>query len=507
MLQVKNLTIIQTQDQRILLPNLSFSVRKGQRMAVIGAEGDGKSSLLKLIYNPKLVEDYLSWEGDINYSPYRIAYLAQETPEDMLKQDISELFWEHSNDSALYTLAGELGLDAGLLFAPRKLETCSGGERLKLRLLLLLLDKPDLLLLDEPGNDLDLEGLAWLEQFLKQAPEAILYVSHDEVLLANTATAILHIEQIWRRTEARVSVSGLGFTEYMEQFHHSIERQNKLAANEERAYRKKMERFYALQNKIDHDLNQVSRQDPATGRMLKKKMQSVKSMGRRFDREHERQTPETDREDEPDFFLSDLPTVPSEKEIIRFAAPELKIGSRVLAKDIELTVRGPERIGITGANGSGKTTLLQAIYAELRERKDISVFYMPQNFDQDGFPLDFLVPDGAIDRLQEASDLLGGMHFARAEVTRPIRELSGGQKVKLLFAKLRLEQPHVLLLDEPTRHLSPLTNPVFRRSLADFGGTIISVSHDRRYLSEVCSRVLRFTPEGLVEEDPALYQQ
>ena len=530
MLQVKHLTLVQIQDQKTLIRDLSFSLQAGQRLAVIGAEGNGKSSLLRLLHDPESVASYLCWTGEIFYAPHRLGFLEQEAGPEFLAAAAADLFSPHAAESELYRLASLLNLDHSLLFDSRPLQSFSGGERLKVRLLLLLLQEPDILLLDEPGNDLDLEGLAWLEQFLREAPQAILYISHDETLLARTATSILHIEQIWRRTEPRATLSGLGFEAYMDQFLGGIERQNARAAKEEQDYRRKLERYREIEAKVNADLNSVSRQDPHGGRLLKKKMQAVKATGRRFERQHEHQTQRTDREDEVDFFLEDLPGLPADKEVLRLdlpelraggrtlavdvqlllKGPELRAGARTLAADVQLLIKGPEHLGITGANGCGKSTLLKEILTRLRTRPDLTVFYMPQSL-EDLFlpgqrPLEFLVPDGDKILLQEASNLLGSMHFAREEAEREIRLLSGGQKIKLLFAKLRLSEANVLVLDEPTRHLSPLSNPVLRAGLAAYSGAIISVSHDRRYLSEVCDRVLRLTAAGLREEDPRLYQ-
>jgi len=240
-------------------------------------------------------------------------------------------------------------------------------------------------------------------------------------------------------------------------------------------------------------------------------MHAVKSTGRRLEREHETQTQRTDREEDVEFFLEDLPGIPNNKEVINLQLPELYAGNKLLAKDISLLIRGPERIGITGMNGCGKTTLLRRIVDLLAKRSDIEVFYLPEDwqslFAEAVSALDYLDPQGVAVLRQEAADLLGSLSFSREEMLRTVDTLSGGQKVKLAFAKMRLIRPNVLILDEPSRHLSPLTNPAFRDSIAAYPGCVISVSHDRAFLREICTSVLRLTAEGLIEEDPLLYME
>ena len=509
MLQVRDLTIIQSRDLRTLVDNLSFHLHEGDKMAIIGAEGNGKSSLLRLIHAPEQSFDFLSWSGEISKGGCKSALLEQEVSPALAQQKANKIVADFVSDPELYSRASELSLDIDLLFSERPLHSFSGGELLKLRLLHILMQKPDILLLDEPGNNLDLPSLQWLETFLQKHDRALLYISHDEKLLSNTATSIIHLEQIWRRTEARSTVSKLMFDAYREQLYATVEKQNQMAAKEEQEHEEKIKRYQQIRDRVNHELNTISRGDPAGGRLLKKKMQSVTSTGKRFEREYERRTRRTDMEVEIDFFVSDLSELPSNKEVIDFHCPQLKIGDRVLANNLKLSVKGPEHIGITGPNGCGKSTMLWAIFQELKERTDIRVFYMPQDYSLIDFPpgtaIDYLARSGKLEDSQEASNLLGSMHFSREEMLRHPDELSGGQKTKLLYAKLRLSQANVLILDEPTRHLSPLSGPTSREALRAFGGAIISVSHDRMYLKEVCDRVLRLTVDGLTEEDPAYF--
>jgi len=511
MLQVNHLTVTQNRDRKTLIADLSFSLQKRDKLAVIGAEGNGKTALLRIICRPDIASRYLSWEGFVDYAPYQLGYLEQECPSPLLDKSPAELTQPFIEDSDLYRAADTLSLRSDLLFTTRPLRTLSGGERMKLRFLLIRLARPDIFVLDEPANDLDLEGIGVVESFIRDCPEPVLFVSHDETLLERTATKILHIEQIWRRTEPRATFSGLGFRDYMEQFSRRIDRQNQLAAKEEKDYQDKRRRHLEIQEKVHRAQENISRKDPAGARLLKKKMHSVKSTGRRLEREHDEMTKKTDREDDIGFFLADMPGIPHNKQVLDIYMPHLSTGDRVLARNIILLVRGPERVAITGENGCGKSTLLRFIRSTLRERNDLTVFYLPQDWkelpDTGGSALDYLAAGCGSSVRQEASDLLGSLNFSREEMIRPFETLSGGQKVKLVFARLRLIKPHILLLDEPSRHLSPLSNPAFRESIAEYPGCVISISHDRSFLRAVCTRVLRLTEDGLREEDRRLYRE
>ena len=160
-----------------------------------------------------------------------------------------------------------------------------------------------------------------------------------------------------------------------------------------------------------------------------------------------------------------------------------------------MQVIGNEKIGIIGNNGSGKTTLLKKIYQEMRQRKDITVGYMPQDYnellDPNITPEQFLNPEGKKDGQTLARTYLASMKFIPEETVGKIETLSGGQKAKLFLVKLMIDNYDVLLLDEPTRNLSPLSNPVIRSLLKEYEGAIISVSHDRKYIKEVCDRVYK----------------
>ncbi len=509
MLQVKNLTITHRRDLTTLIQDLSFVLVPGDRCAVIGEEGNGKSTLLKLLYDPALVEPYIEWTGELGESRLRRGYLAQELTEEELEQPVGEFCmnspaFSDADPGTLSRTAARVGLPADIFYDWREMSTLSGGERVKLRLALLLLEEPDVLLLDEPSNDLDLKTLEWLEGFLLSCPVPVLYVSHDEGLLSATANLIIHLERLGRRTTPRSTVKRSGYAEYVSARSAAFAAQTQQARKEKEEYDKKMDRWRDIHNAVDHALGGVSRQCPGEGRRLKKKMHAVLATGRRYEREKENMTQLPQSEEAIlSTFDPERSAVPAGKAILRLDLPELAVEERVLARDIHLWVTGGEHIGIIGANGAGKSTLLKRIAEELLPRPDLRTAYMPQNYDEgllgDRTPVELLCPTGHREEVTQARTLLGAMKYKTEEMDHPARSLSGGQRAKLLFLSMVLQGANVLVLDEPTRNFSPLSAPVIRQALAHFPGAILSVSHDRLYLEEVCTRVLELTPEGLKE--------
>lgn len=549
MLQVKHLTILHKKDLTTLIEDLTFSLAPGARAAVIGEEGNGKSTLLKLLYDPALVEGYVEWSGEILDTGLRRGYLAQELPPETLAQPLWQFCAEtpgfvRADPRAQADAARQVGLPAELFWDERPLGSLSGGERVKLRLALLLLDTPDLLLLDEPSNDLDLATLGWLEQFLQTCPVPVLFISHDEALLTAAANQIIHLERLRRRTAPRATVARMGYEQYARERLEGFAKQEQTARKERAEFDAKLARYRQIRDKVDHQLNTISRQDPHGGRLLKKKMQSVVSTGRRFAREEAELTALPEWE-EAIFtaFDPERSAIPAGKTVLRFTQPMLLAGGagafaaaagpaapaaaadaadretpaapsdtgsapptpppRVLARNIALWVEGPEHIGIVGANGAGKSTLLKQLAAQLLPRADLRAAYMPQDYGDlllgSATPVELLAPGGSREEVTRARTLLGSMKYKAEEMDHPAAMLSGGQRAKLLFLGMVLRGSNVLLLDEPTRNFSPLSAPVIRQALAAFPGAILSVSHDRRYLAEVCTRLLLLDETGLHE--------
>ena len=173
----------------------------------------------------------------------------------------------------------------------------------------------------------------------------------------------------------------------------------------------------------------------------------------------------------------------------------------VLVDSLSFTLNDGERLALIGEEGNGKSTLLHLIRNTLEKRSDLRIFYMPQDagdlLDFSLSPVELLSPSGEKEDRSRAGILLGSMKFTADEMNHPIAGLSGGQKAKLMFLMMAESGANVLLLDEPTRNLSPLSGPVIRELLAEYPGCIITVSHDRRLIQEVCTRTVTLTPEGV----------
>ena len=507
MLQIQKLSLIHRKDLRLLLKDFELVLNPGDKAVIIGEEGNGKSTLLKWIYDPALVSGYVEAEGERSCTG-KMAYLPQELETELRDQSVYDYFsaldcfW-NTDQAQLRSIARRLRLDGDCWYGEQSMGSLSGGERVKLQMARVLMERADVLLLDEPSNDVDLETLEWMEALIREFPGIVLFISHDETLIERTANRVILLEQLHRKSLCRWSVVNTGYAQFAAERRRGFDKQAQMAFSERREERKAMEKFRRIQQRVEHEQENISRSDPAGGRLLKKKMASVKAMERRYEREHEQMTEIPVEEAAINIRLNEQRPLPQGRTVLELELPELRSedGERLLAKDLSLKVQGPRKICIVGANGAGKTTLLRRIRRELEGRENLRVCYMPQNYeellDPEESPVAFLAPSGEKEAVTRARTFLGALHYTTKEMEHPIRELSGGQKAKVLLLKLGLTETDVLLLDEPTRNFSPLSGPEIRAVFRSFPGAILSVSHDRKFIDEVCDTVLQLSPEGL----------
>ena len=280
-----------------------------------------------------------------------------------------------------------------------------------------------------------------------------------------------------------------------------LTKQEQIARKQRSDYQKQMEGFRQVYQKVEYQQRTITRADPHGAALLKKKMKSLKSQERRYEKEQEEFVDIPDVEDAILLKIGDINTIPNGKMVLDMSLNNLIINDKIIAQNIKLNVYGQEHVVIVGQNGVGKSILIKKIYEELKDRQDIKVGYMPQNYDDmldlDKTPLEFLIKEKTKEAETLVRTYLGSLKFTVEEVGTKMQNLSGGQRAKILLLSLVLNKNNVLILDEPTRNLSPLSNPVIRNMLANFKGSIISVSHDRKYIDEVCDKIYELTKEGL----------
>lgn len=511
MLELKNVNI-SIKNSRNLVSDFNLSVNSNDKIAIIGEEGNGKSTLLKYIYDTNLISSYCIYSGSVIKNNLRLGYLEQFldpkwdnilVSDFLLKkypdQNIDYSDYNKLND--VYKYLSKLNIESDILDEDLFVKNLSGGQKVKLQILKLLILNPDVMLLDEPTNDIDLQTLEWLEHFIISLKIPVIYVSHDEMLLANTANVIVHLEELENKTKAKHTIESIGYQEYIKKRLYNISRQEQISKNEHYQYQKQLQKYNQIYQKVDSALNTVSRQDPSKGRLLKKKMKSVKSIGKRLDQKELIQRPYVEESIIVKFHNDNIY---ANKVILDFKLSQLKIKDKLLSKNISLLIKGSDKLVIIGKNGIGKSTLLKEIYNKLLENNKNGAYkigYMPQNYEDEfkkyQYVLDYIRKDYSKEEETLARTYLGSMKFTEEEMTGKIQNLSGGQKAKLFLLRLILDKCNILILDEPTRNLSPLSNPSFRNALKNYSGCIISVSHDRKYINEVCNKVYELDQNGL----------
>ncbi len=511
MLEIRNLCIKKKQEERELIDKLSFILNKGDKFAIIGLEGNGKSTLMKAIMGFEL--PYVDISGSINTGGYKLGYLPQIIIDKWENENVIDYLLKDSVDSevdpATYQLLTNLDktleylyFDHNLFSDEKKLSEFSGGEIVKLGLCKILLRNPDILLLDEPTNDLDLQTILFLEDFIRNEERPILFISHDEKLLENTATGIIHLVQVHKKKQAQTFFEKCSYSEYKEKRNLALMSQEMIARKQRSDFNRKMEKYRQVYQKVEYLQNQAVRA-PTMGRLLAKKIKSMKSQEKRYEREKENFLEIPEREEAIDLFFDESVALPSNRVVIDKLIPKLSIDGRLLSQNINLLFKGPVKICIIGDNGCGKTTLLKAIYDEIKEKDNLNVGYMAQNYDESIDPdrnaLEVIIDPR--DKVEQARvrKMMGALQFTREEMLYQWRQLSGGQKAKLLLLKMVYDKHNVLILDEPTRNLSPLSIPIVHQLLLDYKGAIICVSHDRSFIENVFDKIYVLDKNGLEE--------
>lgn len=501
-----------------LLKDINFTVEDREAVGLIGVNGCGKSTLLNIITGSEGYDKTPEGLGSVNIAgKASIGFLRQnsglnseltigeemknafapllETLDKMkvLEKkmadggDIDSISHEYAELSSYFEARDGYRIDVkikqvlnGMGFGStptdRVISTLSGGEKTRLALAKLLLEEPNLLILDEPTNHLDFETLMWLEDYLKGYKGAIIIVSHDRYFLNKVCTRICEIEQ------GRLTSYRGDYSSYLVQKKMNSERQLK-------EYEAQQKEIAKLEDYVAKNLVRAS-----TSKMAKSRQHMLDRI---------------ERIDKP-LMYTKPPKIKLEydieptKDIVRVVDCPLVVGEgadkKELIKSLTMNVRRGEHVAIIGANGIGKTSILKLIQGIVPHEGgniswggNVKISY----FEQEHAILDphKTVLEEIMDRYprlseQQARSVLGAVLLTGENVFKPISVLSGGERAKLCFAIMALNRGNVLVLDEPTNHLDLSTKEVLEDALAEFGGTIILVSHDRYLLNKVASRII-----------------
>ena len=506
-----------------VLRDVSLTVQQGDRIGLVGVNGCGKSTLMRILAGLDAQDG-----GEISLvRGLRVGYLAQQNMvtsgetvwnelqkvyeqvfamEKKLRELEDEMAHAHTDAQRFAQLSADYdrltqrfeeadgyswksmvsGVLNGLGFKPAQYDQCvdslSGGEQTRLCLARLLLQKPDLLLLDEPTNHLDMETLQWLENYLAAYKGSVLVISHDRYFLDHVCTGIVEI------------LMG------------SSEQYN---GNYTRYIAQRQERFESRMRAYEIQQKEIERQQAIIARYRmfnrEKSIRAAESREKALDRMEKLEKPVDERAIRFSFEARRR----TGEDVLQLIEMSKSFGEKHLFHDLTLRVRAGDRVALIGPNGVGKSTLIKIIVGEeqpdtgfIRYGSNVDIGYYDQH--QSTLHADKTVLDEIWDRFpqMEQSNVRGALGmflFTGDDVFKPIHTLSGGEKGRVALTALMLRKDNLLLLDEPTNHLDMDSREVLEDALTDFGGTIITVSHDRYFINRIANRIIEMQPDGVTE--------
>jgi len=501
----------------VLFDNISLQVDERDRIALVGKNGAGKSTLLKI-----LVGEEEPTSGEINKKrDLSLSYLAQDSrfessntiydemlhvfddlrkTEKTLRQmelemgektgaDLEKLMQDYDRLSEEFRQAGGFTYEAdirailnGFKFDESmwqmKIEELSGGQNTRLALAKMLLEKPNLLVLDEPTNHLDIETIAWLENYLVNYSGALLIVSHDRYFLDKVATITLDLTKH-------------SLDRYVGNYSSFVEQKEQKLLTEAKNYEKQQKEIAALEDFVNRNLVRASTTKRAQSR--RKQLEKMERLDK----------PEAGTKSAHMTFHSDKT---SGNVVLTVEEAAVGYDDQVLSEPINLVIRKMNAVAIVGPNGIGKSTLIKSIVGQIpfikgeaRFGANVEVGYYDQTQSKltpHNSVLDELWNDFKLTPEVEIRNRLGAFLFSGDDVKKTVGMLSGGERARLLLAKLSMENNNFLILDEPTNHLDIDSKEVLENALIDFDGTLLFVSHDRYFINRVATQVIELSEEG-----------
>ncbi|HGQ5526258.1 TPA: ABC-F family ATP-binding cassette domain-containing protein [Streptococcus pneumoniae] len=501
----------------VLFDNINLQVDERDRIALVGKNGAGKSTLLKI-----LVGEEEPTSGEINKKKdISLSYLAQDSRfesentiyDEMLHvfddlrrtdkqlrqmelemgeksgEDLDKLMSDYDRLSENFRQAGGFTYEAdirailnGFKFDESmwqmKIAELSGGQNTRLALAKMLLEKPNLLVLDEPTNHLDIETISWLENYLVNYSDALIIVSHDRYFLDKVATITLDLTKH-------------SLDRYVGNYSRFVELKEQKLATEAKNYEKQQKEIAALEDFVNRNLVRASTTKRAQSR--RKQLEKMERLDK----------PEAGKKAANMTFQSEKT---SGNVVLTVENTAIGYDGEVLSQPINLDLRKMNAVAIVGPNGIGKSTFIKSIVdqipfikGEKRFGANVEVGYYDQTQSKltpSNTVLDELWNDFKLTPEVEIRNRLGAFLFSGDDVKKSVGMLSGGEKARLLLAKLSMENNNFLILDEPTNHLDIDSKEVLENALIDFDGTLLFVSHDRYFINRVATHVLELSENG-----------
>ncbi|VHC34715.1 ATP-binding cassette, sub-family F,member 3 [Streptococcus pyogenes] len=501
----------------VLFQNISLQVDERDRIALVGPNGAGKSTLLKL-----LVGEETPTSGEVNTKKdLTLSYLAQNSRfesdqtiyEEMLKvfealrqdekrlrqmemdmatvsgQDLTrlmtdyDLLTEHFRQQGGFTYESDIkailnGFKFDESMWQMTIAELSGGQNTRLALAKMLLEKPELLVLDEPTNHLDIETIAWLENYLANYQGALIIVSHDRYFLDKVATVTLDL-------------TPHGLDRYVGNYSRFMTLKAEKLVAEEKQFDKQQKEIAKLEDFVQKNIVRASTTKRAQAR--RKQLEKIERLDK----------PTSARKSAHMTFQADKP---SGNVVLTVEKAAIGYNQHVLSEPINLDVHKLDAIAIVGPNGIGKSTLIKSVIGqipfirgEVKCGANVEIGYYDQtqsHLTSSNTVLEELWQDFSTTPEVDIRNRLGAFLFSGDDVKKSVAMLSGGEKARLLLAKLSMENNNFLVLDEPTNHLDIDSKEVLENALIDFDGTLLFVSHDRYFINRLATKVLEITENG-----------
>ncbi|HEP1387374.1 TPA: ABC-F family ATP-binding cassette domain-containing protein [Streptococcus pyogenes] len=501
----------------VLFQNISLQVDERDRIALVGPNGAGKSTLLKL-----LVGEETPTSGEVNTKKdLTLSYLAQNSRfesdktiyEEMLKvfealrqdekrlrqmemdmatvsgQDLTrlmtdyDLLTEHFRQQGGFTYESDIkailnGFKFDESMWQMTIAELSGGQNTRLALAKMLLEKPELLVLDEPTNHLDIETIAWLENYLANYQGALIIVSHDRYFLDKVATVTLDL-------------TPHGLDRYVGNYSRFMTLKAEKLVAEEKQFDKQQKEIAKLEDFVQKNIVRASTTKRAQAR--RKQLEKIERLDK----------PTSARKSAHMTFQADKP---SGNVVLTVEKAAIGYNQHVLSEPINLDVHKLDAIAIVGPNGIGKSTLIKSVIGqipfikgEVKYGANVEIGYYDQtqsHLTSSNTVLEELWQDFSTTSEVDIRNRLGAFLFSGDDVKKSVAMLSGGEKARLLLAKLSMENNNFLVLDEPTNHLDIDSKEVLENALIDFDGTLLFVSHDRYFINRLATKVLEITENG-----------